>query len=122
VKGATLAAATRAGVTTARLPIQEHITERLDHILNVNTVIEVLIAFQDTHDWRLALTKALPQVGGPTQCLVVIYWLALTVMLTSVSAEEANDCRPQGAQAAGAPRRQLSASSSRRCGERVGVG
>lgn len=57
-----MAAATRAGVTTARLPIQEHITERLDHILNVNTVVEVLIAFRETRDWRLALTKALPQV------------------------------------------------------------
>ncbi|KAF1331457.1 tRNA methyltransferase, partial [Globisporangium splendens] len=60
-KGATLNAATSAGVTTARLPIQEYITERLDHILNVNTVVDVLISFQKTGDWAYALTHTLPQ-------------------------------------------------------------
>jgi hypothetical protein len=50
-------------VTTARLPIQEHITERLDHILNVNTVADVLIHFYTHGDWRRALTEVLPLVG-----------------------------------------------------------
>uniref|UniRef100_K3WLB0 tRNA (guanine(9)-N(1))-methyltransferase n=1 Tax=Globisporangium ultimum (strain ATCC 200006 / CBS 805.95 / DAOM BR144) TaxID=431595 RepID=K3WLB0_GLOUD len=63
-KGATLNAATSAGVTTARLPIQEYITERLDHILNVNTVVDVLISFQKTGDWAHALTHTLPQWRG----------------------------------------------------------
>jgi hypothetical protein len=58
-----LNAATSAGVTTARLPIQEYITERLDHILNVNTVVDVLISFQKTGDWAHALTHTLPQVS-----------------------------------------------------------
>ncbi|KAG3252493.1 hypothetical protein PI124_g2914 [Phytophthora idaei] len=46
-KGASLNAATEAGITTVRLPIQEHITERLDHILNVNTIVDVLINFRE---------------------------------------------------------------------------
>lgn len=62
LQGATLNAASSAGITTARLPIQEHITERLDHILNVNTVVEVLISFQETGDWEYALKHTLPQV------------------------------------------------------------
>eukprot|EP00644_Phytophthora_capsici_P006996 jgi/Phyca11/5910/fgenesh1_pm.PHYCAscaffold_8_\ len=61
-KGATLNAATQAGITTVRLPIQEYITERLDHILNVNTVVDVLINFQELGDWPRALEIALPQV------------------------------------------------------------
>ncbi|RLN70189.1 hypothetical protein BBJ28_00000262 [Nothophytophthora sp. Chile5] len=60
-KGATLNAATQVGITTARLPIREHIPERLDHILNVNTVVEVLQNFQELGDWQQALEKALPQ-------------------------------------------------------------
>ncbi|KAL3663096.1 hypothetical protein V7S43_012036 [Phytophthora oleae] len=60
-KGATLNAATQAGITTVRLPIQEYITERLDHILNVNTVVDVLINFQELGDWPRALKLALPQ-------------------------------------------------------------
>lgn len=64
MQGATLNAASSVGITTARLPIQEFITERLDHILNVNTVIEVLISFQETGgDWERALRLALPQVS-----------------------------------------------------------
>lgn len=59
-KGATLEAATQAGITTARLPIQEYITERLDHILNVNTMVDVLIHFHTHGDWRRALTEVLP--------------------------------------------------------------
>ncbi|TYZ61649.1 hypothetical protein PybrP1_001696 [[Pythium] brassicae (nom. inval.)] len=61
-KGATLNAASSAGIATARLPIQEHIADRLDHILNVNTVVEVLIRFRETGgDWPAALRYALPQ-------------------------------------------------------------
>ncbi|GLD96343.1 hypothetical protein PINS_up005026 [Pythium insidiosum] len=59
-KGATLQTAEAAGVTTARLPIQEYITERLDHILNVNTVVDVLIHFATHGDWHRALTETLP--------------------------------------------------------------
>ncbi|KAI9993555.1 hypothetical protein PInf_015678 [Phytophthora infestans] len=59
--GASLNAATEAGITTVRLPIQEHYTERLDHILNVNTVVDVLIKFGELGDWPRALDIALPQ-------------------------------------------------------------
>ncbi|KAG6617325.1 tRNA (guanine-N(1)-)-methyltransferase [Phytophthora cinnamomi] len=60
-KGATLDAATDAGITTVRLPIQENIPERLDHILNVNTVVDVLINFRELGDWSRTLEIALPQ-------------------------------------------------------------
>ncbi|KAG7398323.1 hypothetical protein PHYBOEH_011318 [Phytophthora boehmeriae] len=60
-KGATMNAATAAGISTVRLPIQEHFPERLDHILNVNTVIDVLINFQALGDWPRALDIAIPQ-------------------------------------------------------------
>ncbi|KAF4323043.1 hypothetical protein BBO99_00003396 [Phytophthora kernoviae] len=60
-KEATLNAATEAGITTVRLPIQENFPERLDHILNVNTVIDVLINFQELDDWPRALDIAIPQ-------------------------------------------------------------
>ncbi|KAI9993509.1 hypothetical protein PInf_015616 [Phytophthora infestans] len=61
MQGASLNAATEAGITTVRLPIQEHYTERLDHILNVNTVVDVLIKFGELGDWPRALDIALPQ-------------------------------------------------------------
>ncbi|CAK4632511.1 unnamed protein product [Aphanomyces euteiches] len=42
VKGRSLEAASALGVATARLPIQEYVVDRYtDHILNVNTVLEV---------------------------------------------------------------------------------
>lgn len=63
LQGATLNAATEAGITTVRLPIQENIPERLDHILNVNTVVDVLINFRELGDWPRALEIALPQVS-----------------------------------------------------------
>uniref|UniRef100_H3GLI3 tRNA (guanine(9)-N(1))-methyltransferase n=1 Tax=Phytophthora ramorum TaxID=164328 RepID=H3GLI3_PHYRM len=62
-KGATLNAATEAGITTVRLPIQENVPERLDHILNVNSVVDVLINFLELGDWPRTLEIALPQVG-----------------------------------------------------------
>ncbi|EGZ21400.1 hypothetical protein PHYSODRAFT_557474 [Phytophthora sojae] len=61
-KGATLNTATEAGIRTVRLPIQENIPERLDHILNVNTVVDVLINFRELGDWPRTLEIALPQV------------------------------------------------------------
>ncbi|CAI5743758.1 unnamed protein product [Peronospora destructor] len=60
-KGATLNAATEAGITTVRLPIQENILERPDHILNVNTVVDVLISFRELGDWPRVLKTVLPQ-------------------------------------------------------------
>ncbi|CEG47692.1 trna--methyltransferase isoform 1 [Plasmopara halstedii] len=60
-KGASLNAAADAGIVTVRLPIQECIVERLDHILNVNTVVDVLSKFQEFNDWPKALEFAIPQ-------------------------------------------------------------
>ncbi|GMF19617.1 unnamed protein product [Phytophthora lilii] len=71
-KSPTLNAATEAGIRTVRLPIQENIPERLDHILNVNTVVDVLINFRELGNWPRALEVALPQcdrsVQSPFKC------------------------------------------------------
>ncbi|KAF0716591.1 Aste57867_2769 [Aphanomyces stellatus] len=67
VKGRSLKAATALGVATARLPIQEHVTDRYtDHILNVNTVLEILASIQSGKDWPTTLAECLPKVP-PTQ-------------------------------------------------------
>ncbi|CAI5745847.1 unnamed protein product [Peronospora destructor] len=46
-KRSTLNAATEAGITTVRLPIQENIPGRPDHIVSVNTVVDVLVNFRE---------------------------------------------------------------------------
>ena len=40
-----LSHANRIGYETARLPISEHFPERMSAVLNINTVIEVLMAW-----------------------------------------------------------------------------
>ena len=62
LQGATFDAAVQEGIPTVRLPIQENVPERLDHILNVNTVVDVLIVSREIDDWSRVLELALPQV------------------------------------------------------------
>ncbi|KAF0712399.1 hypothetical protein AaE_012035, partial [Aphanomyces astaci] len=62
VKGRSLQAATALGVETARLPIQEFVPDRhTDHILNVNTVVEILASIQAGNDWPTTLAECLPK-------------------------------------------------------------
>ncbi|OQR85120.1 tRNA (guanine-N(1)-)-methyltransferase [Achlya hypogyna] len=62
VKGRSRAAADAIGVATARLPIQEYILDRHnDHILNVNTVVDILAAISGGADWPSALASCLPK-------------------------------------------------------------
>ncbi|ETW01289.1 hypothetical protein, variant [Aphanomyces invadans] len=74
VKGRSLEAATALGVATARLPIQEYVPDRhTDHVLNVNTVVEILASIQAGNDWPTTLAQCLPKVDlsllacGPTR-------------------------------------------------------
>ncbi|RHZ01639.1 hypothetical protein DYB31_014116 [Aphanomyces astaci] len=61
--GRSLQAATALGVETARLPIQEFVPDRhTDHILNVNTVVEILASIQAGNDWPTTLAECLPKV------------------------------------------------------------
>ncbi|OQR89269.1 tRNA (guanine-N(1)-)-methyltransferase [Thraustotheca clavata] len=63
VKGRTRAAADAIGVATARLPIQEYIVDRHnDHILNVNTVVDILASIHGGATWPEALEACLPKV------------------------------------------------------------
>ncbi|RHY35474.1 hypothetical protein DYB28_012827 [Aphanomyces astaci] len=63
VYGRSLQAATALGVETARLPIQEFVPDRhTDHILNVNTVVEILASIQAGNDWPTTLAECLPKV------------------------------------------------------------
>lgn len=62
LQGASLGKAAHDGIVTARLPVQETIVNRLDHILNVNTVLQVLTEFAIHNNWHTALTIALPDV------------------------------------------------------------
>ncbi|CAK4074998.1 unnamed protein product [Aphanomyces euteiches] len=62
VKGRSLEAASALGVATARLPIQEYVVDRYtDHILNVNTVLEILASIQAGKDWPTTLAECLPK-------------------------------------------------------------
>ncbi|CAI5719937.1 unnamed protein product [Peronospora farinosa] len=95
-KGATLNAATEAGITTARLPIQENIPERPDHILNVNTVVDVLINFQELGDWPRVLETVLPQrkrsqVGRKAIRRRQKQQMLQTVSANGTSSNQAND-------------------------------
>ncbi|OAO18061.1 tRNA (guanine-N(1)-)-methyltransferase [Blastocystis sp. ATCC 50177/Nand II] len=48
-------------VPSVRLPIKEYYPECSNPILNVNTVVEILIAVGETGDWRTSLVNAIPQ-------------------------------------------------------------
>lgn len=50
-------------IQTVRLPIQEHIKNRTngDHILNLNTVIQILAAYQATGDWKHSILATVPK-------------------------------------------------------------
>lgn len=48
------------GARTARLPIQENLPVRLNHVLNINTVLRILILFAQSRDWKHAIVDAVP--------------------------------------------------------------
>lgn len=61
MKGATKEKADRLGITTARLPIQEHInTGQYSKVLAVNHVFEILVDFQHSQDWKKTLDSCMP--------------------------------------------------------------
>ena len=57
----TLELATRAGVRHARLPIQAHVKMAGSHVLTVNQVVELLLAWLELRDWRAACERAVPR-------------------------------------------------------------
>jgi len=63
-KGLTHERATRAGVRTARLPIDEHLQMHQRRVLAVNHVFEILLHFGNCNDWTEAFMRAIPQRRG----------------------------------------------------------
>jgi tRNA (guanine9-N1)-methyltransferase len=60
-KNLTLEQATAAGVRHARLPIQAHMKMTGSHVLTVNQVFELLLAWLELRDWRAACERAVPK-------------------------------------------------------------
>lgn len=61
LKGATYGKAVSQNVRTARLPIQKYFALKATHVLAVNHVFDILLAFASNPDWTSALEKILPK-------------------------------------------------------------
>ena len=58
------------GVKAVRLPLQEYYPECTHRgvrtfsdsrvVMNINTLVEMIIAFQETHDWRATFERCIP--------------------------------------------------------------
>jgi tRNA (guanine9-N1)-methyltransferase len=61
LKGVTYEKAKQQGIRTAKLPIKENISLSATHVLTINHVIEILLKFQETKDWKLTLEQVIPK-------------------------------------------------------------
>ena len=59
-KNVCLDKARRLGIATAKLPIQEHLPLRSSAVLASNQVVEILLEWLATRDWRTALETVVP--------------------------------------------------------------
>lgn len=59
-KNCTLAKAREQGIATARLPIGEHMKLSTSMVLTVNQVLDIMLRYAATGDWRQALDEAVP--------------------------------------------------------------
>ena len=59
-KGLSLSVAEERGVACFRLPVQEHIPQRVTHVLNIDTVVQIIARFVETGDWRSTLMELVP--------------------------------------------------------------
>ncbi|CAM8988261.1 unnamed protein product [Rhodiola kirilowii] len=60
-KGITMQKATEQGIHTAKLPIGEYLKMSSSQVLTVNQVIEILLKFIETRDWKTAFFHVIPQ-------------------------------------------------------------
>eukprot|EP00939_MAST-03C_sp_MAST-3C-sp1_P002268 g2268.t1 len=63
-KGLTRDKAAREGIATAKLPIGEYLKASSTKVLTTNHVVQILIHFAETSDWKAALEKAIPKRKG----------------------------------------------------------
>jgi tRNA (guanine9-N1)-methyltransferase len=59
-KGITLRKAEAEGIRHAKLPLQQHCQLSGSAVLTVNQVVDLLLAWLDVRDWRIACNRAVP--------------------------------------------------------------
>ncbi|KAF5728833.1 hypothetical protein HS088_TW21G00987 [Tripterygium wilfordii] len=60
-KGITMKKAEEQGIQTAKLPIGDYLKMSSSQVLTVNQVIEILIKFLETRDWKASFFQVIPQ-------------------------------------------------------------
>ncbi|KDP35519.1 hypothetical protein JCGZ_08957 [Jatropha curcas] len=60
-KGLTMKKAQEQGIQTAKLPIGNHLKMSSSQVLTVNQVIEILLKFLETKDWKDSFFQVIPQ-------------------------------------------------------------
>ncbi|KAJ0965320.1 hypothetical protein J5N97_026458 [Dioscorea zingiberensis] len=60
-KGITMKKATEQGIQSAKLPIGSYLKMSSSQVLTVNQVVEILLKFLETKDWRNAFFQVIPQ-------------------------------------------------------------
>jgi tRNA (guanine9-N1)-methyltransferase len=52
--------ATNLKIKTARLPLEEHLPELMNPVLNINNVIEILARYMETKSWEITIKELIP--------------------------------------------------------------
>ncbi|KAF5742837.1 hypothetical protein HS088_TW09G00898 [Tripterygium wilfordii] len=60
-KGITMKKAEEQGIQTAKLPIGDFLKMSSSQVLTVNQVIEILLTFLETRDWKASFFQVIPQ-------------------------------------------------------------
>ncbi|XP_057462285.1 tRNA (guanine(9)-N1)-methyltransferase-like [Actinidia eriantha] len=60
-KGITMKKAKEQGIQTAKLPIENYLKMSSSQVLTVNQVIEILLKFLETKDWKSSFFQVIPQ-------------------------------------------------------------
>ncbi|KAK6932867.1 tRNA methyltransferase TRMD/TRM10-type domain [Dillenia turbinata] len=60
-KGITMKKATDQGIQTAKLPIGNYLKLSSSQVLTVNQVVEILLKFLETRDWKTSFFQVIPQ-------------------------------------------------------------
>ncbi|XP_041028735.1 tRNA (guanine(9)-N1)-methyltransferase [Juglans microcarpa x Juglans regia] len=64
-KGITMKKAKEQGIQTAKLPIGSYLKMSSSQVLTVNQVIEILLKFMETKDWKVSFFQVIPQRKRP---------------------------------------------------------
>jgi tRNA (guanine9-N1)-methyltransferase len=53
--------ATSLSIKSARLPLEEYLSDLVNPVLNINNVVEIISKFLETNDWETTLKELIPQ-------------------------------------------------------------